>query len=714
MLQLASVIGRTFSYRVLEDISGNGKVHDLESQIIVLQRAQLIRERARLPEREYIFKHVLTQEAAYNGLLKRERRAIHQRVADVLERLYPEHIEERLGLLAHHWEQAGDIDKTVEYLRRAGEQAAAQYANAEAVDYLSRALEMVPDTDMSIRYDLLLFREEIYFLQGRKELQAQDWPDLTALAEALDADDPLPGRSRSAEVGLRRIRIAIRTGKYNEAEEQALENLRLAQESTDKYAEAAAMREWGRVLFYRQNYTDSIQKLEQALSLARQADLREIEVDSSDTLGRAYMESGQVDKSLDLLSHELRVCQENGFRRREGIVFRDLAYAFSAQGDYTKALIYAEKSLQICREVGHRSDEGWALRAIGMIAIYQRPIDYVMIEHYMTQAIEIFSEMQDIHGLDWIYSVLHDIAEGQDDDTQVLCYAEEITDIFRQANYLRGVAVKFFKIGYFLLVRGQYTEAQSYLEQACRISEDIKSQEIQGWARIYTGRLYLALGDYNKAQMFSKESLAAARENDYSFLEYRCLGILSLIALAQGHYESANMYGQKTLTIAENIRNRFWQGQAKLILGHTLSGLGDWDAAEESYNQSIQLTKQIHFKFESAKTEAILDAKAGLTTMQLMRSDLSPPLSLAEEFLEHIKNQPRLPYTWQPMWIYLTCVQVLEANGDTRAQEVLEQAYNLIQERAATIEDEDLHRSYLENVPENREIVAMWEGRNKA
>ena len=57
----------------------------------------MIRERARLPEREYIFKHQLTQEAAYESLLRRERRALHRRVAEALEQLYPERIEEQLA-----------------------------------------------------------------------------------------------------------------------------------------------------------------------------------------------------------------------------------------------------------------------------------------------------------------------------------------------------------------------------------------------------------------------------------------------------------------------------------------------------------------------------------------------------------------------------------------------------------------------------------------
>jgi oligopeptide transport system substrate-binding protein len=92
---------------------------------------------------EYIFKHELTREAAYNGLLNRERRAFHRGVAQALEQLFPDRVEEQLGLLAHHWERAGDAEKAIAYLLRAGDQARMVYAHEEAIDYYQRALRFL-------------------------------------------------------------------------------------------------------------------------------------------------------------------------------------------------------------------------------------------------------------------------------------------------------------------------------------------------------------------------------------------------------------------------------------------------------------------------------------------------------------------------------------------------------------------------------------------
>jgi len=154
ILKLASVIGRIFLYRVLAAIAQAER--ELDAHLLTLQREEMIRERARLPELEYIFKHELTREAAYHGLLRRERRRFHRQVAEALEDLLADRIEERLGLLAHHWERAGEKERALEYLRRAGDQAAAQYANAEAIAYFTRALDLTLEEDLAGRFGLLL------------------------------------------------------------------------------------------------------------------------------------------------------------------------------------------------------------------------------------------------------------------------------------------------------------------------------------------------------------------------------------------------------------------------------------------------------------------------------------------------------------------------------------------------------------------------------
>jgi predicted ATPase/class 3 adenylate cyclase len=148
VLQMASVIGRIFLYRVLAAIAEEER--KLDARLLMLQREEMIRERARMPELEYIFKHELTRQAAYNSLLKKARRTFHGEVAEALERLFPDRIEEQVELLAYHWHGAGVLGKAVPYMLQAGEKAARQSAYQEAVAHYTSALELLGSMPESV------------------------------------------------------------------------------------------------------------------------------------------------------------------------------------------------------------------------------------------------------------------------------------------------------------------------------------------------------------------------------------------------------------------------------------------------------------------------------------------------------------------------------------------------------------------------------------
>ena len=99
---------------------------------------------------------------------------------------------------------------------------------------------------------------------------------------------------------------------------------------------------------------------------------------------------------------------------------------------------------------------------------------------------------------------------------------------------------------------------------------------------------------------------------------------------------------------------------------------------------------------------------AGLARVALMQGNPAQARVHADEILAHLEERPALEGTWEPLRIYLTCYRVLQANGDTRARKILETAHSLLQERESRIEDEDLRRSYLENIVAHQDIIAEW------
>jgi len=144
-LQMASVIGKSFLYRILETISEAEM--QLDTHLSQLQRVDLVREKARQPELEYIFKHALTQEAAYNSLLHERRKVFHLKVGEALEELFPDRADEFSGLMAYHFEAAEAHEKALDYLQRAGDQARLDYAHQEAIDFYERALAILREQE---------------------------------------------------------------------------------------------------------------------------------------------------------------------------------------------------------------------------------------------------------------------------------------------------------------------------------------------------------------------------------------------------------------------------------------------------------------------------------------------------------------------------------------------------------------------------------------
>ena len=139
VLRSASVIGRVFPYRILRAIEK--KIPDLDRRLDQLKDMELIKEKQKVPELEYMFKHALVQEATYGSVLLRKRRRLHARVAEVIEGLFPERLEEFYTMLAHHYTKGEVWDKAQEYLFKAGDQAARIAADAEALAHYRDAIE---------------------------------------------------------------------------------------------------------------------------------------------------------------------------------------------------------------------------------------------------------------------------------------------------------------------------------------------------------------------------------------------------------------------------------------------------------------------------------------------------------------------------------------------------------------------------------------------
>jgi class 3 adenylate cyclase/tetratricopeptide (TPR) repeat protein len=170
ILQKASVIGRDFLYEILKRISELEE--RIDGELSQLERLDLIRTRSLQPDIEYMFKHALTQEIVYNGLLKKQRREIHEHIARVIESVFKDRLAEFNETLAYHFARGQSAAKAVDYLIKSGEKSLARYAVEEAHQYFKKAYdilaskEKLSEAEKIILIDLLNSWGHAYYYLG--------------------------------------------------------------------------------------------------------------------------------------------------------------------------------------------------------------------------------------------------------------------------------------------------------------------------------------------------------------------------------------------------------------------------------------------------------------------------------------------------------------------------------------------------------------------
>lgn len=141
VLQEASVIGRSFLYEILKRIS---KLHEeMDKSLRSLEQMDLIRTKVLHPDLEYVFKHALTQEVVYGGILINQRKEIHEQIALVMEQLFSDRLPECYETLAYHFSKGLSTLRAVDYLVKSGEKSHKRYSLEEAHHYFKQAYELL-------------------------------------------------------------------------------------------------------------------------------------------------------------------------------------------------------------------------------------------------------------------------------------------------------------------------------------------------------------------------------------------------------------------------------------------------------------------------------------------------------------------------------------------------------------------------------------------
>ncbi|MEZ5196727.1 MAG: AAA family ATPase [Bacteroidales bacterium] len=144
LLNTASVMGRNFYYKVLEEATDT--IEELDERLEYLKDVQLISESKPKEDIEFLFKHALAQQLTYDSIIQQSRKDLHLKIARSIEKVFAENIQDYYGTLAYHYTKAENEEKTIQYLILAGDESMKSGASSEALNYYKDALNRLPES----------------------------------------------------------------------------------------------------------------------------------------------------------------------------------------------------------------------------------------------------------------------------------------------------------------------------------------------------------------------------------------------------------------------------------------------------------------------------------------------------------------------------------------------------------------------------------------
>ena len=287
----------------------------------------------------------------------------------------------------------------------------------------------------------------------------------------------------------------------------------------------------------------------------------------------------------------------------------------------------------------------------------------------------------------------HRMARPQLERALTLAWAIELRQV--QTDSLRD-------LGLLSMALGDYLRAKAYWEQALRIHHESGDRQGESTSLTNLGVVFTVLGDHARARNHLENALRILREIGDRHGECVTLCQLGQLHHQQDANDSAQQYCQQALHIVQDFDDPRLRGQVLTGLGHILVDLRDLSGAAAAYQQALDLQSTL------GQPQLATEPLAGLAHISLAREDLYLAQSQTVEVLSLLEHGA-LDHARDPCRIFWICYRVLRASQDPRAQKILTTAYNLLQERATRIEDEELRHSYLENVACHQTITSAFE-----
>jgi tetratricopeptide (TPR) repeat protein len=504
VIQVASVIGREFAYRILHSITDMRE--ELKSHLMNLQGLEFIYEKSLFPELEYIFKHALTQEVAYNSLLINRRKEIHERIGKAIESLYTDNLEEYYELLAHHYLRSDNTDKAAEYLDLANQKAIELSAMEEAKVYFDEAMQLLdelPDTETNRRrrvdllnhqffvFQLLFKLPEYYELLKRYKPMAIELNDEKLLGALYSGMGTIEWWFGYLDQSIQTVTKATRLSKAaGDDENVGLQLLSL---------------QWG--YLWKGDYDQVIRLKEEVLGIMEQKFNLRCYVMSLAGAAWAYSHFGNWDHAIRDGKKGLEAAEEYSNNSLISFVAYAIAVANTLRSDQGQALEYAEMAVQKAPTLGDR----------------------------------VFAQ----NGLAWALCRFNE-------PLKAIELGNTLVQLYQAVRFVPGEIIARLIVGESYWLAGEYDKANQEIEEGLKLAENSRMKFYMGWGYRLLGEIALKTNTEQAKFHFEKsiEVLQKIKADNELALAYAGFG---RFYKQQDQKKEARKYLTRALDIFERL-----------------------------------------------------------------------------------------------------------------------------------------------------------------
>jgi class 3 adenylate cyclase/tetratricopeptide (TPR) repeat protein len=377
LLQAAAVVGKDVPFPLLEEIAEEPGER-LREGLARLQAAEFLYESRLFPELEYTFKHALTHEVAYAGLLQDRRRTLHARILEAMEKLYTDRLDEHVERLAHHAVRGDAQEKAVPYLRQAGNKAGARSALEDARAWYEQALsilEALPVNQSTLEQGFEIRLELRTVLTQLAELR----PALERLREAEALSERLNDDHRRARVCSVLMTLHTLLGELDEAVETGTRALEMAGRLGDLRLRIFTTSYLEQAQYYRGEYEQVVELATDVLAVLPADWVHEHfgMVAPASVYARSWLvislaELGRFDEAAEHAAEAIRLAESTHHAYTIGLAHRASGTLYLLAGDWGNARAVLQRGVAVLRAGNVRlsfpptvAGASWALGQLG-------------------------------------------------------------------------------------------------------------------------------------------------------------------------------------------------------------------------------------------------------------------------------------------------------------------------------------------------------------